>query len=82
VGRESIIENVTQRLAQEWVGGTEYNVTNVDAKGDQVSLAIHGSGEPPNLVALGEEVQETLNRFVTIKLTIVPSEERVYGSLE
>ena len=82
VAQESIIENVTRRLAQEWVGGTEYNVTAVDATGDLVKLAINGSGNQPNLVELGEEVRETLDRFVTIKLTILPSEEQVYGSLD
>ena len=58
------------------------DVTKVDAKGNEVNLVINGSGAPPNLVALGEEVRETLNRFVTIKLTIVPSEEQVYGTLD
>jgi uncharacterized membrane protein len=82
IARESITENVTKRLAQDWTAGTKYDITKVDAIEGQVNLTINGSGEPPNLVELGEKVRQSLDRFVTIKLTIVPSEEQVYGTLD
>ena len=56
VGRESITENVTRRLAQEWIGDTAYSVARVDAIGDQVTLVIHGAGELPDRSALLREV--------------------------
>jgi uncharacterized hydrophobic protein (TIGR00271 family) len=76
--QESLTELATKRLAQEWVDETGYEVTQVEANGDQVRLVINGSGEQPPLPELGSSLGARLNRLVELKLTIVPSETKLY----
>jgi uncharacterized hydrophobic protein (TIGR00271 family) len=81
VARESLTESATRRLAQDWVGETDYEVSRVDANGNQVNLIINGSGDPPLLSELGTSVGAALNRLVDLKLTIVPSQEEYYEAV-
>ena len=81
VARESLTESATRRLAQDWVGETDYEVSRVDANGNQVNVVINGSGDPPLLSELGTSVGAALNRLVDLKLTIVPSQEEFYEAV-
>ncbi len=76
--QESLIELTTKRLAQEWVAQTDYEVTRVDANGNQIDLIINGSGEPPSLPELGSRLENSLNRLIRLNLTVVPTEKEIY----
>jgi uncharacterized membrane protein len=85
--QETLTEITTRRLAQEWVDQTGYEVSRIEAHGNQVDLLINGSGEPPALSLLGTRVKDALqdtpvlNRLIRLKLIAVPAEEEFYEVL-
>jgi uncharacterized hydrophobic protein (TIGR00271 family) len=78
VAQESFVEAATRRLAAEWTDQSGYEVTRVEADGNQITLIINGSGDPPPLPELGTRLGDTLDRLIKLKLTIVPSEQQLY----
>ena len=70
--------HIAKRLAQEWVSPTDYVVTRVEANGNQVNLVINGSGEPPPVSALGTRLGATLDRFIRLRVVIVPTATELY----
>ncbi len=78
--QETVTEVTTRRLAQEWVDQTGYEVTRVEANGNQVDLVINGSGDPPALSDLGTRVggARVINRLIRLKLIIIPTQKEVY----
>jgi hypothetical protein len=81
--RESLVQATTSRLAQEWIDQTGYEVTRVEAHGNQIDLIINGSGEPPALSKPGTMIEEELvfNRLIRLKSIAVPAEEEFYEVL-
>jgi uncharacterized membrane protein len=75
---EGRAERATRRLAQEWLDERSYEINQVDADGNQVTLIIHGSGDRPALSELGTQLGASLDRSVEMKLIVVPSEREVY----
>ena len=73
VARASMAEAISKNLAQQWVSGTAYNVSQVLASGNQINVVINGSGDLPALAQLGAEINEALDRPVAIKLTVIPT---------
>jgi uncharacterized hydrophobic protein (TIGR00271 family) len=78
--QETLTEVTTRRLAQEWVDQTGYEVTRIEANGNQVDLFINGSGDPPILSDLGTLVKDerAFNRLIRLKLITIPTEKEVY----
>jgi len=75
---EGTAERTTRRLAQEWIADGGYEINEIDADGNQVTLIIRGSGERGELSELGSRLGDSLDRPVEMKLIVVPSEQEVY----
>ena len=65
-------------MAQEWIRGTDYGIRDVEVRGDQVTLAVYGSGKQPDLSELGEVINESIGEPVYLKLIVVPSRQEFY----
>jgi uncharacterized hydrophobic protein (TIGR00271 family) len=76
--QQKLIKRETIKWSEEWVDGTGYGVSQVDVRGDRVTLAICGSGERPKLSELGDQLGASLDQPVDIRLVIVPSEQEEY----
>jgi uncharacterized hydrophobic protein (TIGR00271 family) len=78
VYQQKLIKRETIKLSEEWVDGTGYGVSQVDVRGDWVTLAIYGSGERPKLSELGDQLSASLDQPLDMRLVIVPSEQEEY----
>lgn len=78
VARESFAELITRNLAQNWLEQTDYEVVRVEANGNQIELIINGSGDPPSLSELGDQVGASLDRLFELNLITIPSETESY----
>ena len=79
--QQKLIKREAITLTEEWVDGTGYGVSQVDVKGDRVTLAIYGSGERPKLSELGDRLNALVDQPVNVRLVIVPSEQEDYVPL-
>ena len=77
--QQKLIKREAISLTEEWVAETGYGVGQVDVTGNQVTLAIHGSGERPELSELGDQLSASLGQPVDIQLVVVPSEQEEYA---
>ena len=48
--------------------------TRIEAEGDQLEIVINGEGQPPPVQDSGNLLQDGLDREITLKLTVVPSQ--------
>jgi len=78
VYQQKLIKRETIKVAQEWIQGTEYGIRDVEVTGNQVTLAIYGSGERSPLSELGNQLSASLDRPVNLKLIVVPSGQETY----
>ncbi len=78
VYEQKLIKRETLELAQEWIQGTDYGIRSVDVFGNQVTLAIYGSGERPLLSDLGDNLGAALDQPVNLNLVVIPSEQETY----
>jgi len=78
VYQQKLIKRETIKVAQEWIQGTDYGIRQVDVIGNQVTLAIYGSGERPELSELGNQLSTALDQPVDLKLIVVPSGQETY----
>jgi uncharacterized hydrophobic protein (TIGR00271 family) len=78
VYQQKLIKRETIKVAQEWIQGTDYGIRQVDVMGNQVTLAIYGSGDRPELSELGKQLSASLDQPVNMNLIIVPSEQETY----
>ena len=76
--QQRLIKRETIQLAEQWIAGTGYGVSEVQVSGNQVTLAIYGSGEQPELSELGDQLGASLDQPIDIKLVIVPSKQENY----
>lgn len=79
VARQSITEATSKNLAQQWVDGTDYRVSRVVSIGDEIYVVVNGSGDVPDLETLGADINQAIGRLVTVRLTIIPTQEQVYS---
>jgi uncharacterized hydrophobic protein (TIGR00271 family) len=56
VYQQKLLKRETIQMAGEWIAGTDYRIRDVDVSGNQVTLAIYGSGERPELSELGKQL--------------------------
>jgi uncharacterized membrane protein len=82
VFEQNLIRRVTIQLAEEWIGGSGFRLSQVDVRGDQVDMVIYGSGERPRLSELGDELGASLDQPVDMKLVVLPSEQEEYLAAE
>ena len=78
VYEQKLLKRETFNMAQEWIRGTDYGIRDVEVRGDQVTLAVYGSGEQPELSDLGEVINESIGEPVYLKLIVVPSRQEFY----
>jgi hypothetical protein len=78
VGEESIAEYQTRQLARIWLDQSTFDISRIEADGNQVELVISGSGDPPPLPDLGINVQSALDPEIKIRLKVVPSQILIY----
>lgn len=81
VARDSIAELETHRATEAWLAESDFEVTRINANGDQIRIIITGLGEPPPLSALGSEVQAALGPGYMLQLQVVPSQQVFYPEL-
>ena len=77
ISEDARTEGVTKAIATRWVAGTGYEVQNVNANRDNVSVLIVGHGTPPVFKDLESELRTALQRPVIVTLEMVPSEKIV-----
>jgi hypothetical protein len=75
---ENLVKRETIQLSQDWIEGTSYGISQVQVSGDQVNLVIYGSGERPALSALGDRLNDSLDRTIDLNLLVVPSAQERY----
>jgi uncharacterized hydrophobic protein (TIGR00271 family) len=76
--QQNLIKGETIRLAEEWMAGTDYGISQVDVNDDEVTLVIYGSGDRPDLSVLGDQLSASLDQPVDMNLVVVPSEQEDY----
>jgi uncharacterized hydrophobic protein (TIGR00271 family) len=81
VYKQSVIKREAAKLAQEWMAGTSYEISRVDASGDEVVVVVYGSGNRPALSELGHRLDARLHRQVDLSLIVVPSEHQDYTAV-
>jgi len=75
---QKLIKRETFNMAQEWIRGTDYSIRDVEVRGEQVTLAIYGSGEQPELSELGDSIHDSIGEPVYLKLIVVPSKQEFF----
>ncbi len=78
VARETIIESETQDLTEQWLQDTAFVISDIEAKGDIVTVIISGFGDPPPIDTLGEDFQQAVGPDIRIRLRIIPSQSVIY----
>jgi uncharacterized membrane protein len=68
-------EDVTRAMAARWTAGTDYDVRQVSANQDNVTVIIVGRGTPPSFTELEAGLETALRRPVIVTLEIVPVEK-------
>jgi len=76
--QQKLIKREIIQLAEQWVAGRAYGIREVEVSGNQVTLAIYGSGDRPELSELGDQLTASLDQPVDVNLVIVPSEQEIY----
>lgn len=71
---EALMEIQSRSAAADWVAETDYEVRLVQASGDDVYIAIIGSGEPRAFADLVTAVQTAVGRPVVVNLEVAPSQ--------
>jgi uncharacterized hydrophobic protein (TIGR00271 family) len=69
-----------RNAAKEWVTGTPFQVTGVQANETIIDVSIRGEGTPPSIDLLaGSIVKKISRRPLTIRIHIMPQKEVVYN---
>ena len=73
-----LVERETTLLAHHWMAGTDYDIRQVDATNDQVTLVTYGWGDWSVLSELGDQLNASLGQPVNLQLIVVPSKQEDY----
>lgn len=76
VVRELITEHQTTRAASKWLEGSTFELHDVNSHGDEVTILIGGTGEPPQAEDLVSAMAEISDRRLYLNLELVPIQER------
>ncbi|MCB0166267.1 MAG: DUF389 domain-containing protein [Anaerolineae bacterium] len=74
VGVDSLNELRTQQFAQNWLAQTDFELTKVNADGNEIELIISGSGDLPPLPELGEDLEAIMNSDIQLELRVLSAE--------
>lgn len=75
---DNIVKRATIQLAQDWIRGSGYEISQVQVAGNRINLVIYGSGTRPELSELGDRLNASLDEPIDINLVIVPSSQENY----
>jgi uncharacterized hydrophobic protein (TIGR00271 family) len=78
VARESNAVYRTRQAARTWLSQSDFDISRIEADGNQVEVIISGSGDPPALPDLGTDLQTMLGSDARVKVKIVPSQILIY----
>ena len=70
--------NIKVEISEQWLQDTTFVISNINAKGDFVTVIISGHGDPPPIDALGEDFQQMVGSDIKIRLRIIPSQSVIY----
>lgn len=82
VSLETLTELQTRQYTRQWLAGTDFEITRIDAKDNQIEVVINGFGDPPPLTDLGTDIQANLDPDTIVTLRIVPSQVLHYPELD
>ena len=82
VFENSMVRRETARSAEEWLAGTDYEISRVAMSGEQVVLTVYGSGERPPLSELVDRLGVSLDQEVNMRLVVVPAEREDYVAVQ
>ena len=77
-----MIKRDTAILAEEWLIGTDYDISQIEVSNDQVDLFIYGSGSRPELNILADQMNTGYEHIASLRLLVIPSEEERYEFLQ
>ena len=79
---QALIKRDTAVLAEEWLIGTDYDISQIEVSNDQVDLFIYGSGSRPELNILADQMNADYEQIASLRLLVIPSEEERYEFLQ
>jgi uncharacterized hydrophobic protein (TIGR00271 family) len=71
IAQDNLLTGEATEDANEWIAGTDYELSEVKVDGDAVEILIAGDGEPPDVDALVEEIR-TARAGADVTVRIVP----------
>jgi uncharacterized membrane protein len=78
VARETTLMHRARLFTQAWLDQSTFELTEIDAHGNQVVITIRGPGEPPPLPDLGDDLRAAVDPTTQLKLEVVPSQQLLY----
>ncbi len=82
VANDSLAELQTRRFAKRWLDQTDFELTKVDADGQQIEVIITGSGDLPPPAELGTDLESALAPTIEMTIRIVPAETLHYPEID
>jgi hypothetical protein len=79
---QALIKSNTAIWAEEWLAGTDYDISQIEVSNDQVDLYIYGSGTRPELDILADQMNSEYEHIASLRLLVIPSEEEQYEFLQ
>jgi uncharacterized membrane protein len=79
---QALIKSNTAIWAEEWLAGTDYDISQIEVSNDQVDLFIYGSGSRPELNILTDQMNTGYEHIASLRLLVIPSEEERYEFLQ
>jgi len=73
---ETIAETQATEAASTWLEGSTYALHSVDAHGDEVTVIVGGTGEPPSTADLLAIFKEKSSQKLYLNLELVPIQEQ------
>jgi uncharacterized hydrophobic protein (TIGR00271 family) len=73
ISAESALQTKTRNTVQTWLADTEFDLRDIRVAGDEVTVLITGSGEPPPSSELTATLGVVMDRPITLELEVVPS---------
>jgi len=73
VAQESKEEVEAQQFTQQWLDQSDYEVSDIDAQGNQIVIVITGSGPLPPLPDSSSDLRKMLGPNGQLELNVVPS---------
>jgi len=78
VAQKSHIEYQARKIAQRWLGQSNFELIKLDARKDRLKMVITGSGAPPALSEFGEALRGKIEKDTTIRLKVISTQAEYY----